>query len=253
MTLIIVIPLLLGVCISLIDLDQYTLRRWLGRPVHRPAELHRGVPAPACRTRSGSASRSRCISTVVTVPIGVAAAIATQNRYRGRALVRAIFLIPYVLPSFVVATVWRTMLQPDGIVNILLDKVGIDGAALAERADVLLDADPGGDLGGLAVHLPDGAGRPAVASTARCTRRRRSTGRTGGRSCATSCCRTCAARSLLAFLLATLNHINNFTLPFVLFGAPAPDVRQRDADARLRHQLPEPAVRALSPRWRSSR
>jgi len=28
---------------------------------------------------------------------------------------------------------------------------------------------------------------------------------------------------LLACLLATLNHINNFTLPFVLFGAPAPD------------------------------
>ena len=27
----------------------------------------------------------------------------------------------------------------------------------------------------------------------------------------------------MAFLLATLNHINNFTLPFVLFGAPAPD------------------------------
>jgi multiple sugar transport system permease protein len=28
---------------------------------------------------------------------------------------------------------------------------------------------------------------------------------------------------LLACLLATLNHINNFTLPFVLFGAPPPD------------------------------
>ena len=28
---------------------------------------------------------------------------------------------------------------------------------------------------------------------------------------------------LLAALLATLNHINNFTLPFVLFGIPAPD------------------------------
>ena len=28
---------------------------------------------------------------------------------------------------------------------------------------------------------------------------------------------------LLACLLATLNHVNNFTLPFVLFGAPAPD------------------------------
>jgi multiple sugar transport system permease protein len=28
---------------------------------------------------------------------------------------------------------------------------------------------------------------------------------------------------LLAALLATLNHINNFSLPFVLFGVPAPD------------------------------
>jgi multiple sugar transport system permease protein len=28
---------------------------------------------------------------------------------------------------------------------------------------------------------------------------------------------------LLACLLATLNHINNFTLPYVLFGSPAPD------------------------------
>ena len=57
------------------------------------------------------------ISTIVTIPLGVAAALVTQNPYRGRALVRAMFLIPYVLPSFVVATVWRTMLQPDGIVN----------------------------------------------------------------------------------------------------------------------------------------
>ena len=57
----------------------------------------------------------------------------------------------------------------------------------------------------------------------RCTRRRRWTGRHGGRSCATSCCRTCKGPLALAFLLATLNHINNFTLPFVLFGAPAPE------------------------------
>ena len=67
------------------------------------------------------------ISTVATVPLGVAAALATQNRVPRPGLVRAVFLIPYVLPSFVVATVWRTMLQPDGIVNALLAKVGIDG------------------------------------------------------------------------------------------------------------------------------
>ena len=65
----------------------------------------------------------------MTIPIGVAAALVTQNRYRGRALVRAMFLIPYVLPSFVVATVWRTMLQPDGIVNSTLNKVGISAGS----------------------------------------------------------------------------------------------------------------------------
>ena len=31
------------------------------------------------------------------------AALATQNAFRGRAVVRSIFLIPYVLPAFVVA------------------------------------------------------------------------------------------------------------------------------------------------------
>jgi hypothetical protein len=71
---------------------------------------------------------------------GVHYAIVTQNKYRGRALIRAIFLIPYVLPSFVVATVWRTMLQPDGIINSLLNKVGIgdqlwlSGPTAEERA-----------------------------------------------------------------------------------------------------------------------
>ena len=125
MTLIIVIPFLIGVWISLTDLDQYTLRRWLSAPFigleNYVESLSAGLPAAIWISISFAV-----ISTAVTVPIGVAAAIVTQNQYRGRALVRAVFLIPYVLPSFVVATVWRTMLQPDGIVNNLLHKVGID-------------------------------------------------------------------------------------------------------------------------------
>ena len=66
------------------------------------------------------------LSSLVTVPLGVAAAVVTQNPYRGRALVRAVFLVPYVLPSFVVSTVWRTMLQPDGIVNAQLARFGVE-------------------------------------------------------------------------------------------------------------------------------
>jgi len=62
----------------------------------------------------------------VTLPIGVAAALATQNRFRGRAVVRSVFLVPYILPAFVVATVWRTMMHPDGLLDHVVGSVGID-------------------------------------------------------------------------------------------------------------------------------
>ena len=86
MIVIIVIPLLLALYISLIDLDQYTLRRWLERAVHRRCRTSsRRYRHRACCTRSGSACSFAVLSTVVTVPLGVAAAVATQNAYRGRA------------------------------------------------------------------------------------------------------------------------------------------------------------------------
>ena len=59
----------------------------------------------------------------VTVPIGVAAAISTQNRFPGRGLVRSIYLIPYVLPAFVVGTFF---------VCYILDVLAFDDA---ERRD----------------------------------------------------------------------------------------------------------------------
>jgi multiple sugar transport system permease protein len=133
-----------------------------------------------------------------------------------------VFLIPYVLPSFVVATVWRTMLQPDGVVNAWLSKVGIEGGLWLTGprsywALILVEiwaAWPFIYLMALAalqsvdneVHeasAVDGAPwwpklRRVILPYLR-------------------------GPVLLACLLATLNHINNFTLPFVLFGAPAPE------------------------------
>ncbi|MET0495580.1 MAG: sugar ABC transporter permease, partial [Actinoplanes sp.] len=126
MTVIIIIPLLLACYIALIDLDQYTLRRWLDAPFVGLDNFVEAFRSSLPHSMWISVSFA-VISTIATVPFGVAAAIATQNKFRGRGLVRAIFLIPYVLPSFVVATVWRTMLQPDGIVNTLLSKAGVDG------------------------------------------------------------------------------------------------------------------------------
>jgi multiple sugar transport system permease protein len=221
MTLIIVIPLLLAIYISLIDLDQYTLRRWLDAPfigVQNFTEAFQsGLPHAIWISVSFAV-----ISTIATVPFGVAAAIATQNRYRGRSLVRAVFLIPYVLPSFVVATVWRTMLQPDGIVNTMLAKVGVDGGLWLSGPTsywtlILVEiwaAWPFIYLMALAgLQSVDGEVHEASAID----------GANWWPKLTHVILPYLRGPVLLACLLATLNHINNFTLPYVLFGAPAPD------------------------------
>ena len=114
MTVVVLVPLVLGLYISLIDLDQYTLRRWVSAPFVGLQNYVEAVTDTSMLRSVWISVSFAVISTVVTIPFGVAASVVTQNAYRGRSLVRAIFLIPYVLPSFVVATVWRTMLQPDG-------------------------------------------------------------------------------------------------------------------------------------------
>ena len=221
MTLVIVIPFLLGIWISLTDLDQYSLRKWLSAPFiglkNYTESLTSGLPSAIWISLSFA-----LISTIVTLPIGVAAAIVTQNKYRGRALVRAIFLIPYVLPSFVVATVWRTMLQPDGIVNNILNRVGI--------SDQLWLAGPTSYWTLILVEI--WAAWPFIYLLA-LSGLQSVDGEVHEASALDGVSWWPKLRYIvlpylkgpltLASLLATLNHINNFTLPFVLFGAPAPE------------------------------
>ncbi|MGK5682957.1 carbohydrate ABC transporter permease [Actinoplanes sp. URMC 104] len=221
MVLVVLIPLALALWISMIDLDQYTLRRWVQAPfvgLDNYVESFGSGLLPSIWISVSFA----VLSTIATVPIGIAAALVTQNKYKGRALVRAVFLIPYVLPSFVVATVWRTMLQPDGVVNAWLSKVGIEGGLWLTGprsywALILVEiwaAWPFIYLMALAalqsvdneVHEASAVdGAPWWPKLSRVI------------------LPYLRGPVLLACLLATLNHINNFTLPFVLFGAPAPE------------------------------
>ncbi|MFG1610894.1 carbohydrate ABC transporter permease [Actinoplanes sp. NPDC049265] len=218
MTLIIIIPLLLALWISLIDLDQYTLRRWIDAPFVGLGNFVESFESGLLKSIWISVSFA-VLSTAVTVPIGIAAALVTQNAYRGRGLVRAVFLIPYVLPSFVVASVWRTMLQPDGIVNKTL---GLGSTLWLSGSNsywtlVLVEiwaAWPFIYLMALAAlqsvdhEVHEASAVDGVTWWPKLTR---------------VILPYLRGPVLLACLLATLNHINNFTLPFVLFGAPAPD------------------------------
>jgi len=221
MTLVILVPLLLASYLSLIDLDQYTLRRWVEAPFIGVQNYVESFESGLLHAVWISVSFS-VISTVATVPLGIAAALVTQNPYRGRALVRTVFLIPYVLPSFVVATVWRTMLQPDGIVNALVAKAGGDGGLWLSGPNsywtlVLVEIWAAWPF----IYLLALAALQSVDAEVH------EASAIDGASWWPKLWRVILpylrGPVLLACLLATLNHINNFSLPFVLFGAPAPD------------------------------
>jgi multiple sugar transport system permease protein len=221
LVLVVLIPLALAIYLSLLDLDQYTLRRWIEAPFIGLGNYAESLDSGLLNSIWISVSFS-VLSTAVTVPIGVAAALVTQNAFRGRGLVRAAFLIPYVLPSFVVASVWRTMLQPDGVVNAWLAKVGVDGGLWLSGPKsywtlVLVEIWAAWPF----IYLMALAGLQSVdhevheASAV--------DGATWWPKLRRVILPYLSGPVLLACLLATLNHINNFTLPFVLFGAPAPD------------------------------
>ncbi|GAB4471779.1 MAG: sugar ABC transporter permease [Anaerolineae bacterium] len=67
------------------------------------------------------------ISTILTLVVGLAAALLLNQPFRGRGLVRGIFLFPYVAPVISVAFVWRWLLdpRPSGVLNHVLMSLGL--------------------------------------------------------------------------------------------------------------------------------
>ncbi|GAB3647712.1 carbohydrate ABC transporter permease [Glycomyces tarimensis] len=57
-------------------------------------------------------------STVGAVAVGLAVALSLRRPFRGRALIRALVLIPYILPVVAAATIWKSLLNTShGLVN----------------------------------------------------------------------------------------------------------------------------------------
>jgi multiple sugar transport system permease protein len=157
----------------------------------------------------------------VTLPLGIAAAVATQNAFKGRAVIRSIFLIPYVLPSFVVATVWRTMLRPGGVVDEALGSVGIHTGLWLNGPQtfwtlVLVQIWASWPF----IYLLALSGLQAVDHEVH--EASALDGALWWNKLRYVVFPYLKGPLALAFLIGMLHHINNFTLPFVLFGVPAP-------------------------------
>jgi multiple sugar transport system permease protein len=81
------------------------------------------------------------VGTTLAIGLGLAAALIVRSPFRGRTLVRASMLLPYVSPVVAVAFVWSVMLDPNlGIVNAFgQDVLGWDRAIpfLSQRSSEL--------------------------------------------------------------------------------------------------------------------
>jgi multiple sugar transport system permease protein len=221
MILVIVVPLVVAVLMSTLDLDQYTLQSWLQAPFIGIQNYIEAVVSSSLLRSIGISVSFAVIAAVVTMPIGVAAALATQNKFRGRALVRSLFLIPYVLPAFVVGTLWRTMLQPGGVVDSTLGSIGVHtglwlNGPLSYWSLIIVQIWTSWPFFYLLVLAGLQSVDHEVHEAAAID------GATWWIKLRYVILPYLRGPIFLALIIAFLHNINAFTLPFVLFGVPAP-------------------------------
>ncbi len=121
-----VIPMLVGIGMSLLKLTQYYIRNWSAAPV-AGLDNYKFV-----LDINGAAGKSLLHSFGITVEFtilsvglcwlfGTSAAVLMQRNFRGRGLLRTLFLVPYALPMYAAVITWSFMFQRDtGLVNSLL-------------------------------------------------------------------------------------------------------------------------------------
>jgi multiple sugar transport system permease protein len=121
-----IIPMLVGVLISFFKLTQFYLRNWQDAPFGGLSNYRfaTNINQPAGKALLHSFAVTLGYSVLVLVfswGIGMAAAVLTQRPFRGRGVVRTLFLVPFALPVFASVITWNFMAQRDtGAVNHLL-------------------------------------------------------------------------------------------------------------------------------------
>jgi len=221
LTAVIVIPFLIGVYISFLDLDQYTLRKFFKAPFVGFQNYIEAFTSAGLLHSIWVSLAFSLLTTAVCTPIGLLAAMAVNTAFRGRFLVRSLFLVPYVIPSFVTATVWRFIFQPSGAANSLLDMFGIDGGQwlIGDRAFwalVIVDIWAAWPF----IYMMTIAGLQSIPNEM--YEAADLDGTTWFQKIRFVALPQIRGQLLLGLLLSTLAHFNNFTLPYVLLGSPAP-------------------------------
>ncbi len=226
---VVVAPFVMGLYVSLTNLNQYTIASWARAPFVGLGNYVAALTQPGAVSASFPQSIWASVSfsvatTVVIVPIAIGAALLMDDEFAGRGIFRSLFLVPYVIPTFVNAIVWRLIfLNNYGLADRVLPLVGLGSRSqfwligpLTFPAMVIADVWASWPF----VYLMVLAGLQAVPGDVKDAAEIDGAGP--------------AARFFgitlplirptltLAVLLSTIFHFNNFTLPFVMFGTPPP-------------------------------
>ncbi|MFE5711862.1 carbohydrate ABC transporter permease [Streptomyces sp. NPDC056501] len=126
------VPMLMGIGMSFKELTQFYIRDWSGAPWsgldNYTVAIDFDAPVGQALLRS---FLTTCLFTVLSVALcwflGTAAAIFLQENFRGRGILRTLFLVPYALPVYAAVITWAFMFQRDnGLINhVLHDQLGI--------------------------------------------------------------------------------------------------------------------------------
>jgi len=124
------IPMLVGVWMSLLELTQFHIRDWSTAPfvgfANYRATLDIHTPTGQQLLQSfGVTAAYTVLSVGLSWTFGMAAAVFLQRPFRGRALLRTLFLTPYALPVYAAVITWTFLFQRDtGLVNhVLVDQL----------------------------------------------------------------------------------------------------------------------------------
>lgn len=127
-----VIPIVSGICMSFLKLNQFTLKQFLGAPFVGFDNYKAVLLDPNSTMRSGffDAVRNTAIFSVscsiLVISIGLLLAILLNRKFKFQGLARTLLMTPWVVPSFVVGLLWGFMWQQDGIINrIIVDVLHI--------------------------------------------------------------------------------------------------------------------------------
>ena len=129
-----VIPMVIGIWMSFLNLTRAFIANWGEAPFAGFENFRVALDFDAAVGEALLRSfLITCAFTVLVVGLawgmGMAAAVALQKQFRGRGLFRTLFLVPYALPMYAGIIAWKFMLQKDtGAVNhFLYDNLGLSG------------------------------------------------------------------------------------------------------------------------------